>query len=100
MPRARSSFFRKATVYSLSFRIESRAMPEQLRPSPRPSLGVALIALNSAARLAQCLEAVAFADEIVVIDGGSTDDTAAIAGAHRARVIVEREWPGFGPQKN
>ncbi|MEX3957112.1 glycosyltransferase family 2 protein [Trinickia sp. EG282A] len=67
---------------------------------PRPTLGVAIIALNSEARLAQCLEAVSFADEIVVVDGGSSDATVRIAEAHGARVVVEREWPGFGPQKN
>jgi len=64
-----------------------------------PTLGVALIALNAQARLAQCLAALSFADEIVVVDGGSTDATVAIAKAHRARVIVNTDWPGFGLQK-
>ena len=75
-------------------------MPATNLPSTRPTLGVAIIALNSEARLAQCLNAVAFADDIVVIDGGSRDGTVAIARAHGARVLVEPDWPGFGPQKN
>jgi glycosyltransferase involved in cell wall biosynthesis len=75
-------------------------VPAPSSPSNRPTLGVAIIALNSEARLAGCLEAVSFADEIVVVDGGSTDVTVEIAEARGARVLVEREWPGFGPQKN
>ena len=66
----------------------------------RPTLGVAIIALNAEARLAQCLDALAFADSIVVVDNGSTDRTQAIAAAHGARLVVAPDWPGFGPQKN
>ncbi|RKP44980.1 glycosyltransferase family 2 protein [Trinickia fusca] len=68
--------------------------------SGRPTLGVAIIALNAQARLAQCLEALSFADEIVVVDAGSVDATVTLAQAHGARVIAEPQWPGFGPQKN
>jgi glycosyltransferase involved in cell wall biosynthesis len=66
----------------------------------QPTLGIALITYNAASRLGQCLEAVAFADDIVIVDGGSTDATVGIAEAHRARVIEARDWPGFGRQKN
>lgn len=65
-----------------------------------PTLGVAIITRNAAARLAECLASVAFADEIVVVDSGSTDTTLEIARAHGARIIEHLDWPGFGPQKN
>lgn len=64
------------------------------------SLSVIVITHNESARLRACLQSVAFADEIVVVDSGSTDDTVAIALAMGARVSQTLDWPGFGPQKN
>ncbi|HEY3488734.1 MAG TPA: glycosyltransferase family 2 protein [Candidatus Deferrimicrobiaceae bacterium] len=64
----------------------------------RKPFSAVLIALNEAGRLAACLESLAFADEIVVVDSGSTDATSEIARAHGARV-VQIPWRGFGPQK-
>jgi len=63
-------------------------------------LSVALIARDEASQIAECLAAVAFADEIVVVEHGSRDDTAAQAEAAGARVIRTPDWPGFGAQKN
>ena len=63
-------------------------------------LSVAIIACNEAHRIARCLQSVAFADQIVVLDSGSTDDTVAIARGLGADVEVTPDWPGFGPQKN
>jgi glycosyltransferase involved in cell wall biosynthesis len=57
-----------------------------------------LITKNAAGQLADCLASVAFCDEIIVVDSGSDDGTAEIAGRHGARVI-QSEWRGFGPQK-
>ena len=61
-------------------------------------LSVTLITRDAAGQLADCLASVAFADEIVVVDSGSIDDTVEIARRHGAR-ILEHEWLGFGPQK-
>src|SRR5574343_171837 len=67
-------------------------------PATRQPLSVAIITLNAASQLEDCLKSVHFADEIVVVDSGSTDDTKALAIRHGARVI-EQPWLGFGPQK-
>ncbi len=66
----------------------------------RIRLSVAIITLNEERNLAECLASVAFADEIVVVDGGSQDRTCEIARAAGARVIEATDWPGFGVQKN
>ncbi len=63
-------------------------------------LSVIIITKNEAAHIGGCLDSVAFADECIVLDSGSTDDTCAIARARGARVEISPDWPGFGPQKN
>lgn len=63
-------------------------------------LSVVLITRNEAHRLRTCLASVAFADEVVVVDHGSTDGTADLARALGAKVVETDTWPGFGPQKN
>lgn len=66
---------------------------------PRVPLSVVLITFNAGQQLAACLESVSFAEDIVVVDSASTDDTVEIAVRYRARVL-QHEWQGFGPQKN
>ena len=65
----------------------------------RALLSVAIITKNEEERLPACLASVSFADDIVVVDSGSTDTTVQIAKEFGCRVFVE-EWKGFGPQKN
>jgi glycosyltransferase involved in cell wall biosynthesis len=64
-----------------------------------PKLSVILITHNEAHNIAACLESVAWADEIVVVDSGSSDETPAICRRYTPNVTVT-DWPGFGPQKN
>lgn len=64
-------------------------------------LSVILITKNEAERLPRCLESVrSIADEIVVLDSGSTDATLEIARRYTDKVYSRPDWPGFGPQKN
>lgn len=66
----------------------------------RPRIAAVLISYNAQAHLRECLQSVAWMDEIVVLDGGSTDATRAICAEFGANFHENRDWPGFGPQKN
>ncbi len=62
-------------------------------------ISVIVITKNEAASIARCLESVSWADEIIVLDSGSTDDTVSICREYTPNVH-QTDWPGFGPQKN
>ena len=61
-------------------------------------LSVIVITKNEARDIARCLASVAWADEIIVLDSGSSDDTVAICQRFTQQVVVT-DWPGFGRQK-
>jgi glycosyltransferase involved in cell wall biosynthesis len=64
-----------------------------------PKLSVTVITRNEARNIAAALTSVAWADELIVVDAESTDDTVAIARTFTDRVVV-RSWPGYIDQKN
>ena len=64
-----------------------------------PKLSVTIITKNEAADLGDALESVSWADEVIVVDSESTDDTVAIARRFTSHVTT-RPWPGYVAQKN
>lgn len=66
---------------------------------PPERISACLIAQDEQEHIAAALESVAFCDETIVVDGGSSDETVEIARAAGARVI-ENPWPGFAAQRN
>jgi glycosyltransferase involved in cell wall biosynthesis len=67
---------------------------------PQNSISAILITLNEEKNLAKCLESLIFCKEIIIVDGGSSDQTVEIAKSYAAKVFVEAEWRGFGIQKS
>jgi glycosyltransferase involved in cell wall biosynthesis len=63
-------------------------------------ISVVIITKNEAHAIADCLQSVAWADEVIVVDSGSTDDTIKICEQFGAKVTATDSWPGFGQQKN
>ena len=69
-----------------------------MSPPPRAPLSAVLITRNAASVLEPCLDSLGFADEVLVVDSGSSDGTVQMAAKKGARV-VQKEWLGFGLQK-
>jgi glycosyltransferase involved in cell wall biosynthesis len=81
-------------------RLDSDAgAPTAALPIQRVALTVVIPTLNAAPRLADALESVWFAAEVLVVDAGSRDDTVAVARAHGARVLVVGQTT-IGEQRN
>ncbi|OZS42571.1 glycosyltransferase family 2 protein [Photobacterium sanguinicancri] len=65
----------------------------------RATISVVLIAKNSSMTLAKCLQSVQWADEIVLLDSGSDDNTTEIAREYGAKVHAHLDWQGYGKQR-
>lgn len=65
----------------------------------KQTLSITIITKNEQANIRRTLESVKWADEIVVIDSGSTDDTVSICREYTSNVSIQ-DWPGFARQKN
>ncbi|WP_457608254.1 glycosyltransferase family 2 protein [Nitratifractor sp.] len=64
-----------------------------------PSLSIVILTHDSERYLDEVLASASFADEVLILDGGSTDRTLDIARRHGARIEEQSEWLGFGRQK-
>ncbi len=68
--------------------------------APRPTLCVGILAMNESRRIGACVASASFADQVLVIDSGSTDDTRELAARAGAEVHIYDQWQGFAEQRN
>ncbi len=62
-------------------------------------LSAVMIVKNEEANIKECLESVLWADEIIVLDSGSSDQTVEIARQFTDKVFIEEDWKGYGVQR-
>ncbi len=65
-----------------------------------PKLSVCIICKNEQSRIQACLSSVRWADEIVLLDSGSTDKTLELAAQYTDKIYTKLDWQGFGLQKS
>lgn len=66
----------------------------------KSTLSVIIIVKNEEHDIRGCLESIAWVDEIIVLDSGSSDGTLSIANEYTDHIYVSSDWQGFGVQKN
>ena len=64
-----------------------------------PKLSVIIIAKNESENIAECIKSASFANEVIVLDSGSSDNTVPLAKKLGAKVF-NRPWKGYGQHKN
>ncbi|KHN89881.1 lipopolysaccharide biosynthesis protein [Pectobacterium actinidiae] len=65
----------------------------------RKYLSIGIITKNESELIEECLQSISWADEIIVVDSGSTDNTVEIAHQYGAKVYQHNDWPGYGKQR-
>ncbi|MEQ9893620.1 glycosyltransferase family 2 protein [Pectobacterium aroidearum] len=62
-------------------------------------LSIIIITKNESELIEECLQSVSWADEVIVVDSGSTDSTVEIAHRYGAKIYQHNDWPGYGKQR-
>jgi glycosyltransferase involved in cell wall biosynthesis len=68
--------------------------------APMPTLAIGILTKNEARLIGRCIESALFADEVIVLDSGSTDNTLDIAQKLGAKTFTSADWQGFAVQRN
>ncbi len=80
--------------YCFAGKVQRQTMPD----IQKNTLSIVIAAKNEAHNIADCVASASFANEVLVLDSGSVDNTVALALAAGARVL-QTDWPGYGPQQ-
>ena len=78
---------------------EANTGEEPVSRAKRESISVTIVAHNEAEHIGACIDSVSWADEIIIVDAGSTDGTQEIC-QKRGALIIQHPWQGYAAQKN